>query len=422
MAGLKFYDEKEGWPPEQRQRYFDEKVREIISFAYEHAPAIKERLDRAGVSPEQIRSTRDLEKVPITLKDEMVELQRRNPPFGGFFTGYNKRIRHICVSPGPLFEPETDPPERIGGMVKALTAAGFSSEDIVLNSFAYHLVPAGLGVDEAVSRVGAAVIPAGTGNTDLQVEIMREVGVTAFIGTPSFLYTIIQRAEQRGYNFRRDFKLRKAFLGAEMYPPSLRKILEQDYGIDTYEFYGTAELGTIGYQCPQKQGLHLAEDNFVEIVDSQGKQLGPGEVGQVVVTSFAPSYCLIRFGTGDLSLYTDEPCPCGRTSFRLVRIAGRVGDAVQVRGMFLHPREVEEALAPFSEVSNYQALVGREQQRDTLTIRVELREAVDREEFSRRLQQSLQSRCRLRADRIEFVEPGTIPEGRKTVEDIRVWE
>lgn len=421
MARVRYFDEKETFSPEERQRYFNEKVREIITYAYNNSSTIRERFDRLGLKPEDIKTTKDLEKLPIMTKDEVVELQRQKPPFGGLLTIPVENMKRICVSPGPLYEPGWYGEER-AGMIRGFVAAGFGRGEIVLNTFSYHLVPAGLGVDDAVIRLGGVVIPGGIGYTDLQVQIMKDLGVTAFVGTPSFLYTLIQRAEQQGYDFRRDFKLRRAFLGAEMYPPSLRKIFEEQYGLDTYEFYGTAELGLLAYQCPQKQGMHLTEDAFIEIVDSEGKQLGSGEIGQVVVTSFEKIYCLIRFGTGDLSLYTDEPCPCGRTSPRLLRIAGRVGDAIKVRGMFLHPKEVEDVFADFPQVANFQAVITRERQRDFLTVKVELKEELDREKFAERLQQAIQNKCRLRADRIEFVAPGTIPKERKALVDERVWE
>ncbi len=402
----------------------DQGVREAVAYAYQHAPAVKQKMDRAGVSPADVQSGRDLEKLPVTTKDELVSLQKANPPFGGFVTVPVSQLRKICTSPGPLFEPEAgDPLERAAVVVKGLAAAGFKAGDIILNTFSYHLVPPAHWIDEAVKVLGGVVVPGGVGNTEIQVEIMKDLGVNAFVGTPSFLYTLLQKAEERGYDIRRDFRLRWAFLGAEMYPPSLRRILEDRYGVDTLENYGTADLGMLSYQCTHKTGLHIGEENFLEIVDpASGRQLGPGEMGEVVVTSFSRTYCLIRFGTGDLSVITDEPCPCGRTSPRLVRIAGRVGDAVKVRGMFLHPKEVADALAPFPQVAAFQAVVGRQGQRDSLVLRLELREEVSQETFSQAVLKSIQERCRVRADMVDFVSPGTIPESEKRVTDTRTWD
>lgn len=408
----------------ERQQHMDWAVKGAVEHAYHHAPAVKERMDRAGLSPSDIQTARDLEKLPVITKDELVSLQKSNPPFGGFVTVPVNKLRKICTSPGPLFEPEAgDPLERAAVVVKGLVAAGFTPGDIVLNTFSYHLVPPAHWIDEAVKVLGGVVVPGGTGNTELQVEIAKELGVNAFVGTPSFLYTLLQKAEDQGYDVRRDFRLRWAFLGAEMYPPSLRRILEDKYGVDTLENYGTADLGVLSYQCTKKAGLHIGEENLVEIVDpAMGRQLGPGEMGEVVVTTFSPTYCLIRFGTGDLSMITDEPCACGRTSPRLVRIAGRVGDAVKVRGMFLHPKEVADALAPFPQVAAFQAVVGRQGQRDSLTLRLELKENISEEEFSGKVSKNIQDRCRVRADMVEFVPPGTISEADKKVKDIRTWE
>ena len=408
----------------ERQQLIDRAVRGAVEHAYHHAPAVREKMDRVGVSPSDIQTARDLEKLPVTTKDELVSLQKANPPFGGFVTIPVSKLRKICTSPGPIFEPEAgDPLERAAVVVKGLAAAGFTAGDIILNTFSYHLVPPAHWIDEAVKVLGGVVVPGGTGNTELQVEIMKELGVNAFVGTPSFLYALLQKAEDRGYDVRRDFRLRWAFLGAEMYPPSLRHILEDKYGVDTLENYGTADLGVLAYQCTEKAGLHIGEENLLEIVDpATGRQLGLGEMGEVVVTTFSPTYCLIRFGTGDLSLITDEPCACGRTSPRLVRIAGRVGDAVKVRGMFLHPKEVADALAPFPQVAAFQAVVGRQGQRDSLTLRLELREEVSQEDFSSEVLKNIQECCRVRADMVEFVPAGTIPEADKRVKDTRTWE
>ena len=277
---------------------------------------------------------------------------------------------------------------------------------------------------QVLSDLGAMVLPTGVGNTELQVQIMRDMKVNAYVGTPSFLMTLIKKAEELGYNFRKDFALDHAFATAEMLPQSLRDIFEKDYGISTAQAYGTADLGAMGYECSQKSGMHIPEEMLVEIVDPvTGKQLGPGEVGEVVVTSFEQTYPLIRFGTGDLSLYTDEPCPCGRTSSRLVRIAGRVGESVKVRGMFVHPRELEGALSKFSQVANYQAIVNRVGVRDDLTLKLELAGGdVDKQKLSEDVLRSVSAACRVKFDRVEFVAAGIVPKDRKAILDERTWD
>jgi phenylacetate-CoA ligase len=418
----KFFDEMETMPLAEREKVLVQRLQKVIQHAYKNAPAVKVRFDRAGVDPSQIQSIKDLERIPVITKDQVKEMQRENPPFGGFLAVSPENIARIYMSPGPIYEPA------IRGatlpMGRMMHTAGFRKGDIVLNTFSYHLSPAGLGVDDALVANGITVIPGGVGNTDLQVQLMHDLKVTGYFGTPSFLWTLIKRAEERGYDFRRDFCLRNAFLTAEMVPPSMKRAFEEDYGVYVVEGYGIAEVGMIAVECEQKQGMHLSGEMVIEIVDPPtGKQMGPGEAGEVVITTFEEAYPLIRFGTGDLSLYTDEPCGCGRTSPRLVRILGRVGEAVKVRGMFLHGKEVGEVVSSFPELANFQAIVDRFEHRDYLTVKVELAdETVDRDKLLEAFDKAFRDKCRVRADKVEFVPKGTIPEDVKKIEDRRTWD
>lgn len=405
-----------------RRNPLDKKLAGIVFHAYRYAPAFKAKLDRAGVKPSEIKTVKDLDKIPITSQSEMISLQKENPPFGGFLTVPIEKLERIFVSPGPLYEPI-----RIGDFAKAaaeaLSVFGIMKGDRVLNTFSYHMVPAGLGVDQALRLLGATVIPAGVGLTDLQVKIMKDLGVTGYVGTPSFLMTLIKRAEEMGFQFRKDFSLHYAISSAEILPPSMRKAFEDDYGIKVADTYGSAILGILGYECLEKSGFHIPEEIIIEIVDpNTGKPLGPGEIGEVVVTLFDKTYPLIRFGTGDLSSFTDEPCACGRKSHRLTRIMGRVGDAVKVRGMFIHSKQVEEVILRFPEVSRFQITVSRSGHRDEWAIKLELKEEVDREKLSESLQKSIQESCRVKPDRIEFVSRGAIAEGAVKIVDQRTWE
>lgn len=409
--------------PEEREKYLTDKVQQAIQFAYENAPAVREKLDKAGIDPSQIRTVKDLEKIPVTSKEELRELQKATPPFGGFLTVPVSELSRIYISPGPIYD-ACEVEEARSLQTKAFSAAGYGKDDVVINTFTYHMVPAGLLLEEGLMGVGATVVPTGVGNTELQVQIMRDLGVTGYVGTPSFLMTLIKRAEEKGYNFRKDFRLRHAVLTAEMLPPSMRRTFEEEYGIDTVEIYGTADLGTLAYQCSQKSGMHIPEEIIVEIVDpNTGKQLGPGEVGEVVVTPCSKVYALVRFGTGDLSSFMEEHCPCGRTSPRLSRILGRVGDIIKVRGMFIHGKQIEEGMAKFPEVSTFQTVVRRVGYRDEMTLRVELTdEAIDREKLSDALGKSINEITRLKLDGIKFVAKGTIPEVHKIIVDERTWE
>ena len=423
-----YYDrEVETMPSAEREKLLNQRLEEVTSYAYNNVPVVRERFDQAGVKPSQIRKVKDLERIPVLAKSELLKMQRANPPFGGLLTIAPQELKRIFISPGPLYDPQS---RARGGMLtvsisaKVFYAAGFGGDDIILSAFSYHLVPAGLLADDALVLLGATVIPTGVGNTDLQVQIMRELKVTGYFGTPSFLMTLINRAEEQGYNFRRDFTLRRAVVGAEMLPPSLRKKLEEDYGIDVRQVYGTADLGLFAYECSEKSGMHLVEELIVEIVDlATGKQVGPGEVGEVVVTCLDPSYPLFRFGSGDLSAYTDEPCPCGRTSPRLTRIMGRVGDAAKVRGMFIRPEQIKEVMAKFPEVSRFQMVVTRSGARDEMALKVEPKESdIDREELVKRLGESIREVCRLKLDRVEFMAEGAIADEHKIIVDERRWE
>ncbi|GAF71934.1 unnamed protein product, partial [marine sediment metagenome] len=247
-----------------------------------------------------------------------------------------------------------------------------------------------------------------------------------FVGTPSFLMTLINRAEEMGHDVRRDFALRRAWFTGEMLPDRLRRTMEEDYHIATTQAYAVTEPGgAIAYECCQKAGMHLMDEYVVEIVDpSTGRQLGPGEIGEVVVTpTHNEAWGLIRFGTGDLSSYTTEPCPCGRTANRLVAILGRTGDAVKVRGMFVVAKQAEQVVHSFEEVSQFQMVIGRRQQRDELTMRVELKDgAIDKQRLAERMSERFQSLCRVAIDGFEFVESGSIPRDHQRIVDTRVWE
>ncbi|MFH1169212.1 MAG: AMP-binding protein, partial [Chloroflexota bacterium] len=257
-------------------------------------------------------------------------------------------------------------------------------------------------------------------------QTMRDLKVNGFVGTPTFLMTVIKRAEELGYSLRRDFALQRAWFTGEMVPASLRKTFEGEYGIDTYQTYAVTEPGgAIAYECPQKSGMHLSDDYVVEIVDPEtGKQLRHGQVGELVVTPIHnQTWGLIRFGTGDLSSYTTEPCPCGRTAHRLNGIFGRSSDAVKVRGMFVVTKQAEGAIMSFEPVSRFQITVGRREHRDEITLRAELKgEAVDRMRLAEDLNRKFQDVCRIKLDGIEFVPQGTIPAEHQPVVDERTWE
>jgi phenylacetate-CoA ligase len=384
---------------------------------------VKKLFDDAGVSPDQIRTVKDLEKLPVTRKTDLVEMQKENLPYGGVAGIPVENVERVFISPGPIYEIQ---PSSIKWFAKSFWAAGFRKGDVAINTFTYHMSPAGILFHEAIRDCGATVVVAGTGNTDLQIQIMKDLKVTGFVGTPSFLMTVIKRAEEMGLDIKRDLFLKRAWFTGEMLAPSLRKTFEGDYDIDTYQTYAVTEPGSaIAYECHQKSGMHLMDEYVTEIVDPEtGKQLGPGEIGEIVTTQlFNKDWGLIRFGTGDLSSYVTEPCPCGRTANRITGIVGRAGDAVKVRGMFVVAKQAEQAIMGFSQVARHQLVVGRRQHRDEMVLKIELKDlSADKAKLSEGINKKFQDTCRIKIDKIEFVEPGGIPEDKQGIVDERKWE
>ena len=419
-----FFDELESMSPEQRQGYQIQKLREALERAYRNAPSAKEIFRRAGITPSEIRTVKDLEKLPITRKGDLIELQRSNPPYGGFLTIPNEEVDRVFITPGPIYGPHHT--EGISWFGKSFYAAGFRKGDIVINTPTYHMSPAGILFHEGIRACGATVVPTGVGNTDAQIRTMLDLKVTGYAGMPSFLMTIIRRAEEMGYDFRRDFSLKRAWFTGEMLPPSLRKTFEEDYGISTFQCYAVTDLGgCVAYECSEKSGMHFMDEYIIEIVDPHtGKQLPPGEVGKIVATPLHnDTWGLIRYGTGDMSSYLTEPCPCGRTSWRLSGIVGRAADAVKVRGMFIIAKQAEGVFSEFDQISRYQIIIGRKQQRDELVFKIELKdESIDKKNLSDSLAERFPQVCRVRPDKIEFVPQGTIPEESETIVDERKWD
>lgn len=411
-------------PSEQRQKYLNGRLREMVAFAYEKAPTIRSRLDKAGIKPSEVLGIKDLENMSVLRKDDLVNLYKTNPPFGGLVTMTLRDMERVYVSPGPIYDPHHKSKNYWRRHAQLMKDLGFRRGDIVINAWSYHLVPAGLLVDESLRRVGVTVVPMGTGNTELQVQVMSQLKVSGFFGAASFFMNVVNKAEEMGYDISKDFNLRLACIGGEMGGGPIRKIVEEKYGIATTDVYGTADVGLMAYECKLKSGLHIAEDVIVEIVDPEnGKPVASDGVGELVVTPIDESYPLLRFGTGDLVGWINEPCPCGTTSLRITRILGRIGDAVRTRGMFIHPRQLEPALAKFTEISKYQAAVTRQGYRDELTLKVELKNdnVVSRAKLTEQLIRAVTEAVRIKLDKVEYVAKGTIPEGHKLIVDDRVY-
>lgn len=393
-----------------------ERLKHIIEHGYKNAPALRRLMDEAGVAPAAIQSVANLPKIPVTSKDKLVQMQQDNPPFGGWLATPVDKLRHIFVSPGPLFEPDDE------WSAEAFLALGLGRGDIVFNTFAYHMVSAGLLIDVALGAAGATVVPMGPGNTEAQVTTMMRLQASGYVGTPSFLKIIFQKAEEMNIA-RQDIPIKKALFSAEPYPPSLRTFFEQEYGMLTSQAYATAELGVIAYDKTGETALKLAQNMIVEIVDpASGQPVPAGEPGEVVVTTFNEVYPLVRLGLGDISAFVGEPDDEGIHT-HIKGWLGRVGDAIKVRGMFLHPLQLKSALAKFEVLGNFQASVTRSDARDQVRLRVELKDAtVARDALSAEVKTATSQACRLTIDEIEFVEVGTIETAARAVVDERSWE
>lgn len=415
-------EQLETLPWKEKKRVMEDQLQQAVLFAFEEAPAMREKFKAAGMGPDDIRSLEDLQSLGITPKAQMRQLQQASPPFGGFLGVDPGTLRRIYSSPGAIFDPEGHQADywRLQGV---FFNTGFRPGDRVLNTFSYHLTPGGLMCDEALTGIGCTVVPGGVGNTDTQVQLMAELKLTGYVGVPSFLLALIERAEQNGRDFRREFHLEIAVTAGEMLTDASRSRLEGEYDLHVRQFLATADVGAIGYECGEKNGMHFADYRIIEVVDPEtGKQLGPGQVGEVVVTLLEnPVYPLIRFGTGDLSYYEETPCPCGRTSPRLMKLLGRVDQVTKVRGMFIHPSQVEEVIAAFPEIQIAQAVVGREQDRDTLTFRAVLAQPSKPEGLATTIQETIRNLLKLRAD-VAFVSEEELQESEKRILDIRKWD
>ncbi len=418
-----FFDKgKETMSRDEREAYQRSKLFDILSYGYQYSKAIRSGFEKVNLKPGQIHDLKDLERLPVTKKADLVNAQRETPPFGGFEILSDMGLRRIYVSPGPVYEPGEWDYHDIR-WAQALYACGIRKGDIVLNTFNYHLTPLALMLDESLGMFQATVVPVGPGNISMQINLMRQLRVTAYVGTPSFLMAIVEAAEGMHLDLKRELSLQIAFVGAEMFPESLRQKLEARLDLMVRQGYGTVDVGCLGYECPEKMGMHIPEDVIVEIVDTEtGKQMEIGATGEIVATNFNKTFPMLRFATGDLSFLIEDPCPCGRTSVRLGKILGRTDQVTKVYGIFVHPWQVDEVMAKFPVISNYQLVVTRKDYRDQVAIYVELKEELtEKTQLKRRLEKEVQDTLKVTAE-VVFTEKGGIPDRAKKIDDRRIWE
>lgn len=413
------FDKKESWSREERKAKQDDTLVAMVKLAYEKSVRVRQIFDANKINPLYIKSREDLEVLPVTSREKLVEMELQQPPFAGL-ENPDIKIDRIFTSPGPVYEPHLSETDYL--WARAYCAAGIGPNDIALCAFSYHLVAAGLTFHNGLRKVGATVIPSGASSSQIQVQLIKDLKVTAYTGTPSFLMSIIKKAEESGFDFKKDFGVKKACFGAEPLFPDMRRKFEEEYCIDTYQMYGATEVGDVAYECSNKNGWHICEETIVEIVDPEtGRNVAPGELGEIVVTRLNDIFFLFRFGTGDLSRLIPEACSCGRTSYRLAEIAGRVGDAVKVRGMFVAPSQLKMLQAKFNNLP-LQGTVTRDGHADKLQMLVEkILPEIGNEEWEAGFRKSFQETCTVKIDTIEYVPAGSIKQEEKLIVDLRKW-
>ncbi|MDB5749686.1 MAG: phenylacetate-coenzyme ligase (Phenylacetyl-CoA ligase)-like protein [Ramlibacter sp.] len=410
------FDTLETRPPPEREEQLFASLPAQIAHAQQASPAYGTIL--AGVGAAGIRSRAALAKLPVTRKHELFERQqasRPGDPFGGFSTLVRgPAMPRIFASPGPIYEPEGSSRDywRAG---RALFAAGFRSGELVHNSFSYHMTPGAFIMESGAHALGCTVFPAGTGQTEQQLQAIAQLRPLAYMGTPSFLRILVETAAK----LRSDIaSLRKGLVGGEAFPPSLRDWFGER-GLDVYQSYATADLGLIAYETSARQGLVVDEGVILEIVrPGTGEPVPEGEVGEVVVTTLNAGYPLIRFGTGDLSAVLPGTDPTGRTNMRIKGWLGRADQTTKVRGMFVHPGQVADIGRRFPEVLKARLVVSGEMANDVMTFQVEAAEPVAGLEA--RIGAAVRDVTKLRAD-VQVLQPGSLPNDGKVIEDARSY-
>ena len=406
------FDTLETRDPELRERAMLARLPQRIAHAKARAPAFARILD--GVDAAAVTSRTALAAVPVTRKSELLDLQKAARPFGGFAASGWGAVRRVFASPGPIYEPEGAAPDW-WRLARALFAAGIRPGDLVHNCFSYHFTPAGSMLETGAHALGCTVFAGGIGQTEQQVQAMAELRPAGYVGTPSFLKIILEKADEQGVALP---SLVKALVSGEAFPNALRDQLAAR-GIAAYQVYATADLGNIAYESPARSGLVVDEGVLVEIVrPGTGDPVPAGEVGEVVITSFNRDYPLVRFGTGDLSAVMAQPSPCGRTNARIRGWMGRADQSTKVRAMFVTPKQVAEVLRRHAEVSKARLVVEGEVGSDRMTLKCESKNPP--KGLAEAIVATIRDLTKLRGD-VELVAPGSLPNDGKVIDDLRKY-
>ena len=409
-----YYDTLETRDPEAREAELFATLRDHLRAAM-RAPAIARLLD--GVDPEAVTDRGTLAALPVIRKPELMAMQSESPPFGGLTPGTVADYANVFASPGPIFEPS---PRRADPfrMARALFAAGVRKGDLVHNTFSYHFTPAGAMLESGARAIGCTVFPAGVGQTELQVQVITRLRPNVYVGTPSFLNILLDKAVELGEDVS---SIERGLVSGEALPPSLRTAIGER-GISVLQCYAVADVGLIAYESPALEGMIIDEGAILEIVrPGTGDPVAEGEVGEVVVTPLNPDYPLVRFATGDLSAVMPGASPCGRTNTRIRGWMGRADQTTKVRGMFVHPSQVAEVVRRHAEIVRARLVVTSVDNHDVMTLRCESETETGNAGIGDAIAATVRDVCKLRGE-IEIVTPGSLANDGKVIEDARTYE
>lgn len=407
-----FHDQLETRDAAVRERELFDALPAIVAHAQQHASHFATVL--AGVDAQAIRSREALARLPVTRKSSLTELQKMRLPFGGLNATPVNKLARLFVSPGPIYDPEGRGQD-YWRTARGFFAAGFREGDIVHNTFSYHLTPAGSMFESGLHALGCAVVPAGVGQTEMQLATIAALTPNGYVGTPSFLKLLVEKADEMNSNIG---SIKKALVSGEAFLPAA-KALFQARGIEAYQMYGSADLGTIAYESAAREGLIVDEGVIVEIVrPGTGDPVTAGEVGEVVVTTFNRDYPLIRFATGDLSAVMAGTSPCGRTNMRIKGWMGRADQTTKVRGMFVHPHQIADIVKRHPEIGRARLVVSHVDGNDAMTLQCEITR--DAEHLAARVAESIRDVTKLRGE-VVAVAAGSLPNDGKVIEDARTY-
>jgi phenylacetate-CoA ligase len=406
-----FFDARETRDPDERERDLAARLPALVAAALR---ASGWRRHLGDVDPRAIDSRAALARLPLLRKGELIGLQKQAPPFAELVPEAPGSFGRLFTSPGPIYEPEGRHDDAWRS-ARGLFAAGFRRGDILLNTFSYHLTPGGFILDSGARALGCAVIPAGPGNTEQQLDIVGQLRPSGYSGTPDFLKILLDAATASGRDVS---SIRKAVVSGAAFPPSLQAEIKSR-GIDAYQLYATADLGLIAYETAARDGLIVNEDVLLEVVrPGTGDPVAPGEVGEVVVTSFDHHHPWIRLALGDLTAVLPGASACGRTNVRIKGWLGRADQTTKVKGMFVRPEQIAEIAKRHPELGRLRLVVTRAGETDAMTLKAEAAQRADA--LAAAIGESLRAITKLGGS-VELVAPGALPNDGKVIDDTRSY-